>query len=317
MNYRIHLEAVNAKDPNRRSAAFTLIELLIVIAIIAILASLLLPALSQAKARARTAKCASNQRQLMLAMQMYVTDYGGYPDGDIPYLDSNGFYLGPGRGPSTHWYADLMPYLSETKTMMYNFSLGTRDFSLVQKYRGIWRCPSHPVGPKPPPPKSVYVFFDFASYGYNVEGSAGAIGSPPHMFAGLGYVDSYPPHTGHPLCNGVRDSEVKVPSDMIALADGYVAIGGGKTKPASLWEYIDLRHVEPGQAQQAGFSIEPMLGTAAHRHSGKLNVAFCDGHIERIRPFDLFFNLDAKWLRKWNRDNDPHLGQYPVLSTSQ
>ena len=91
--------------------AFTLVELLVVIAIIVILIALLLPALQQARSAAQTPLCLSNQRQHGFALGQYHTDWTGY----FPLASEHFAFSKEGR-PNRYWVELLGTYLGVTES---------------------------------------------------------------------------------------------------------------------------------------------------------------------------------------------------------
>jgi prepilin-type N-terminal cleavage/methylation domain-containing protein len=121
----------------KRAQAFTLIELLVVIAIIAILAALLLPALTASKLKAQGIQCMSNHRQLTLAWKMYVDDSRD----NLPLASDGG--PDPIRN-SYAWVRGLMDFNPFNRSN-WDFRMDLVNSPLWPYCRGnaaIWKCPA-------------------------------------------------------------------------------------------------------------------------------------------------------------------------------
>jgi prepilin-type processing-associated H-X9-DG protein/prepilin-type N-terminal cleavage/methylation domain-containing protein len=233
-------------------SAFTLIELLFVIAIIGILAALLLTAISQTKGRAQRIQCVGNLHQLGVGLQNFLASNHGYP-------------LSRGKDHSNSDYAGSWIYQLELGGL--GISQPTKNFFET----GIWLCPTAQWRKK--------LGFTPVYYGYNDFGIV-IEGPRKNAFGLLGHYDD-----SSETFNPITESEVIVPSEMMAIGDSFNA-------SISL-EREDLAGLES-------------YGNTFVRHQGKANVVFCDGHVESPTLKFLFEDTSDAALIRWNRDHLPH-----------
>lgn len=165
---------------------FTLIELLVVIAIIAILAAMLLPALSSAKEMGRSARCKSNLRQMGIALTLYGDDYRQFP-------------------------------------YTVDFSVGRTWFSQVGEYLdtdGLFHCPSY-RGPSDYTWQGSMIHYSGGSYGYNGLGT-GARPAGYFTHSGVLGLGGDRPFQAEEVPLPVPVNRVKMPNDMLAIGDSVI-----------------------------------------------------------------------------------------------
>ena len=128
-------------QPTRCDRAFTLVELLVVIAIIVMLMALLLPALSRAQDRAKASACLNNERQIGIGFSAYLGDNAGFYPYAFPWPTSSrcAAYYG-----TYSWFSVLASYLGYSTNGAPSGSLLQPEAFACQKNIKIMQCPSNP-----------------------------------------------------------------------------------------------------------------------------------------------------------------------------
>ena len=260
---------------NRRSVSgplhargFTLVELLVVIAILGILAALLLPALSTAKAYAHSTTCKNHLRQMGLALKMYVDENRNrYPYFLGPPGTAYGDAVNPGsrggRGKDcVFWSSKLFPY--------YPLNWTNKAF----------HCPGY-KGAITGPVQSPNSAYRLGSYAYNFTGTG--THDYTRYYFGLGPMITWG-------ITPVAEAQIKVPSEMLAISDSQFLSAGANQEAGG--------HDALFSGLASGHPFDPA------RHGKTYNQLWCDGHVAAMNPWILFNRTNSAIL--WNSDHEAH-----------
>jgi prepilin-type N-terminal cleavage/methylation domain-containing protein/prepilin-type processing-associated H-X9-DG protein len=255
--------AGGVKDKPSKSG-FTLIELLVVIAIIAILAAMLLPALSKAKDRALGSACLSNTKQISLAVLMYAGDNNEYfPSPKVwwqtgPYKNSLGLICGG------EWLQRDQVTPNTPAPMLVSYLPNNRVWVCPKRKRGL----TYTTAPGEYDPSIT----GFLSYGFN----------DCNVF---GTVD---PNDGNMInSKPFKASFVSRPSDVVAVSDVSGSNDPNNTPAAAWLDSFWAGSSGPTMAVTGGGSENARLQTSYARHNNRVNIVYVDGHAAPSLPSNL------------------------------